>query len=173
MNPFMEPTVARPLPAGTGLAGHSPRPSGEGPASAADRAPAPDRTSRPRSRKARRRQHGSASARRLPLPRALLVAGVLGLAGLILPVPASAVDVNQASEPELISIKGIGPRTAQGILAERQRGGPFASLTDLSERVKGIGPKKLASLKAAGLVVGPAGPTSQKEGGASAAAGKK
>lgn len=74
-------------------------------------------------------------------------------ASLLLPVFAHAVDINAASVQQLQEVKGIGPKTAAVIIEERERGGPFASMTDVSERVKGIGPKKAASLEAAGLKV--------------------
>ncbi|WP_262344223.1 ComEA family DNA-binding protein, partial [Bordetella pertussis] len=54
--------------------------------------------------------------------------------------------------------RGVGPRTARVIIEERQRGGRFLSLEDLSERVSGIGHKKMQSLQAAGLTAGPAAP---------------
>lgn len=68
--------------------------------------------------------------------------------------PARAVDVNQASAAQLEGIRGIGPRTAEIIVRERERGGDFESLEDLSERVRGIGQKKAQALQAAGLTVG-------------------
>lgn len=70
-----------------------------------------------------------------------------------------AVDVNAATADQLDGLKGIGPKTASLIVAERTRGGPFESLQDLGERVRGLGPKRLKDLHAAGLVAGapPAG----------------
>lgn len=68
--------------------------------------------------------------------------------------PASALDLNLASAAELQQIKGIGPKTAENIIAERDRGGAFDSLQDLSDRVKGIGPKRVNGLEASGLKVG-------------------
>jgi len=77
-----------------------------------------------------------------------------GLAVLLFVAPAAfAVDVNTATQEQLLTIRGIGPKTAQTIVEERNRGGRFQSLEDLSERVKGIGPKKAASMHAAGLTV--------------------
>lgn len=73
-------------------------------------------------------------------------------------VDASALDLNQASQAELQEIKGIGPKTAARILEERQRGGPFESMQDLSDRVKGIGAKRITQLQASGLQVGEALP---------------
>jgi len=80
------------------------------------------------------------------------------LAALLAVAPSAfAVDVNTASQEQLLTVRGIGPKTAQIILEERNRGGHFQSLDDLSDRVKGIGPKKAAAMQAAGLTVeGPA-----------------
>ncbi|HBI83956.1 DUF655 domain-containing protein [Orrella sp. NBD-18] len=66
---------------------------------------------------------------------------------------AQALDVNVATQSELQTIKGVGPRTAQIIVQERQRAGNFESLQDLSERVRGIGLKKLQAMQQAGLAV--------------------
>lgn len=54
-------------------------------------------------------------------------------------------DINTADDRALARLPGIGPELARRIIAERQSGGPFASLTDL-QRVKGIGPRKAAML---------------------------
>lgn len=83
----------------------------------------------------------------------------------LLPGLAASVDLNSAGAEQLQQIKGIGPRTAQLILEERQRGGPFDSLQDLADRVKGIGPKKLDTMQQSGLTVG----SPKQEGGAPAA----
>jgi len=78
----------------------------------------------------------------------------LFLSGVLLAPPAAfAVDVNSASPEQLQTVRGIGPKTAQTIIAERDRGGRYQSITDLSERVKGIGPKRAAAMQAAGLSV--------------------
>ncbi|WP_052159457.1 ComEA family DNA-binding protein [Alcaligenes faecalis] len=69
---------------------------------------------------------------------------------------AAAVDLNTADAQQLQQIKGIGPRTAELILEERQRGGPFDSLQDLADRVKGIGAKKIVTMEQSGLKVEPA-----------------
>jgi len=85
-----------------------------------------------------------------------------GLATLLAVAPgAFAVDVNTATQEQLLTVRGIGPKTAQTIIEERSRGGHYQSLEDLSERVKGIGPKRAAAMQAAGLTV---------EGGAATAA---
>lgn len=66
---------------------------------------------------------------------------------------AWAVDLNLASQEQLMSIKGIGVKTAENIIQERQRGGPYLSLDDLSLRVKGIGNKRAKRLFEAGLQI--------------------
>ena len=58
---------------------------------------------------------------------------------------------------QLKDLRGVGPRTAQMIVQERNRAGPFESLEDLSDRVRGIGPKRLQTLQAAGLRVSEVG----------------
>lgn len=68
--------------------------------------------------------------------------------------PAYALDANKASVAQLETLDGVGPRTAQIIVQERERGGPFESLEDLSDRVRGIGKKRLTRLRDAGLSVG-------------------
>jgi len=76
------------------------------------------------------------------------------LSGLLLAAPAAfAVDVNTATPEQLQTVRGIGPKTAQIIIAERDRGGRYQSIADLTERVKGIGPKRAAAMQAAGLSV--------------------
>jgi competence protein ComEA len=70
--------------------------------------------------------------------------------------PAQAVDVNAATQPELESVRGVGPKTAELILQERQKGGAFKSFDDFSGRVRGIGAKRAQKLRDAGLTVGPA-----------------
>lgn len=85
--------------------------------------------------------------------RLAVVAGLgLGAVG-----AAHAVDANTATPAQLEAVRGIGPRTAATIVQERRRGGPFASFDDLAGRVRGLGAKRLQSLRAAGLAIGPAG----------------
>src|SRR3546814_11217515 len=79
--------------------------------------------------------------------------GVLA-SGVALHGMALAIDVNAATPEQLREIRGIGPKMAQVIIEERARGGRYESLDDLSDRVKGIGPKKAAAMQASGLTVG-------------------
>ena len=56
------------------------------------------------------------------------------------------INPNTASASELTGFKGVGAATAKKIIAYREANGPFASCDDLI-KVKGIGPKKLSSIK--------------------------
>lgn len=69
-------------------------------------------------------------------------------------LPVHALDANTASAVQLETLNGVGPRTAQTIVQERERGGKFESLEDLSDRVRGIGKKRLMRFREAGLSVG-------------------
>ena len=84
---------------------------------------------------------------------ALAIAAGVG-AGLAVTTHCYAIDVNTASQSQLQAVKGVGPRTAQIIVQERTRAGHFESLEDLSDRVRGIGVKKLQAMQAGGLQVG-------------------
>jgi competence protein ComEA len=52
---------------------------------------------------------------------------------------AQAVNINTASKAELMSVRGIGEKRAEAIIAYRDKNGPFKSVEDL-ESVQGIGP---------------------------------
>ena len=56
------------------------------------------------------------------------------------------IDINQATEDDLLLIKGIGPATAQRILDLRKRINRFKDIKQLME-IKGIKEKKLAELQ--------------------------
>lgn len=56
------------------------------------------------------------------------------------------INLNTADAAALDTLPGVGPATADKIVADREANGPFASVEDLS-RVSGIGPKKLEQLK--------------------------
>nr|WP_313779604.1 ComEA family DNA-binding protein [Paenibacillus larvae] len=55
------------------------------------------------------------------------------------------VNINTATEQQLIELPGIGKSKAKAILAYRQQKGTFRSIRELLE-VKGIGEKMLAKL---------------------------
>jgi len=65
---------------------------------------------------------------------------------------AHALEINQASEAELDSVRGMGPAMSRAILAERQRQ-PFADWADLMRRVKGIRNASAERFAAQGLTV--------------------
>ena len=52
---------------------------------------------------------------------------------------AQAVNINTAGKAELMSVRGIGEKRAEAIIAYRDQNGPFKSVDDL-ESVQGIGP---------------------------------
>ncbi|HEX6418951.1 MAG TPA: ComEA family DNA-binding protein [Acidimicrobiales bacterium] len=56
------------------------------------------------------------------------------------------VDVNTATAAQLEELPGVGPATAEAIIAHRDRHGPFASVDDLID-VRGIGEAKLAQIR--------------------------
>ncbi|MGB3276973.1 MAG: helix-hairpin-helix domain-containing protein [Castellaniella sp.] len=88
-----------------------------------------------------------------------------GLAALTWAGAASAVDLNTATLDQLRGIRGIGPKTAQVILDERARGGRYLSFADLSDRVRGIGPRRAQSLQSAGLTIDGGGTRVSGQGG--------
>jgi competence protein ComEA len=70
-------------------------------------------------------------------------AGAAGGAGA---APGQRLNLNTASPEQLDQLDGVGPATAQKIVAYRQAHGGFRSVTEL-DQVPGIGEKKLAALK--------------------------
>lgn len=61
-------------------------------------------------------------------------------------IQAGKINVNTAGAKELASVKGIGPKTAERIVAYRRKKGKFRSLRGLLA-VKGIGEKKLKNFE--------------------------
>jgi competence protein ComEA len=62
------------------------------------------------------------------------------------PSADALIDLNDADATALDTLPGIGPTTAQKIVSDREKNGPFTSVDDLG-RVAGIGPKKIEALK--------------------------
>lgn len=60
--------------------------------------------------------------------------------------PTGVVNVNTATEAELVQLPGIGPSKAQAILKLRARMGSFSRVENLL-RVRGIGRKTLQKLR--------------------------
>lgn len=56
------------------------------------------------------------------------------------------VDINSASQAELMVLPNVGPETASKILEYRRQHGPFLDVEQLL-RVPGVGPQTLKSLK--------------------------
>jgi competence protein ComEA len=78
-------------------------------------------------------------------------AGVVGAAatapaGGAAAAPGQPLNLNTATPEQLDQLDGVGPATAQKIVAYRQAHGGFRSVSDL-DQVPGIGEKKLAALK--------------------------
>ena len=63
-----------------------------------------------------------------------------------------ALEINQANEAELDSIKGMGPAMTRKVLVARADK-PFINWKDLMSRVAGIGKAKAQQFSAQGLVV--------------------
>lgn len=56
------------------------------------------------------------------------------------------VSLNSATAEELITLPGVGPATAEAIIAHREEAGHFTSIEQLMD-VSGIGPAKFAQLQ--------------------------
>jgi comEA protein len=56
------------------------------------------------------------------------------------------VNLNNADAATLTTLPGVGPATAEKIITDRQKNGPFSAPEDLM-RVSGIGPKKFEAVK--------------------------
>ncbi len=65
---------------------------------------------------------------------------------------ALALDINQANEAELDSVKGMGPALSAKVLKARTQG-PFKDWPDLIQRVSGIRHNKAQQFSAQGLTV--------------------
>jgi competence protein ComEA len=60
--------------------------------------------------------------------------------------PAQSVNVNTATVAQFEALPGIGPSTAQRIVAYREKNGPFKKLEDLMN-IQGIGEKSFLKLR--------------------------
>jgi len=60
--------------------------------------------------------------------------------------PGALININTASQAELESLPGIGPVTAQKIIAYRQANGLFIGIEDI-QKVSGIGPATFEKIK--------------------------
>ncbi|MFO7683749.1 MAG: phospholipase D-like domain-containing protein [Chloroflexota bacterium] len=72
-------------------------------------------------------------------------AGAGMLAEIITPV--TPLNLNTASVREMVHLPGIGPTLAARIVGERLARGPYSSLDDLDQRVKGVGPTAVVRLR--------------------------
>lgn len=95
---------------------------------------------------------GSTPRVTLPRPHAginLPIAGGSGGAGVGGGATSAAgiVDINSATLSDLDALPGVGPSTAQAIIDYRTANGPYASVDELLN-VRGIGPSKLAAMRA-------------------------
>jgi len=61
-------------------------------------------------------------------------------------IPGGPVDLNRATEAELVRLPGIGPAIARRILAYRKDHGAFGSIREL-QKVRGIGPRTYERLR--------------------------
>lgn len=59
---------------------------------------------------------------------------------------AGPLDLNTATEEELLALPGVGPVLADAIARHREEAGPFTSVDELLD-VSGIGPARLESLR--------------------------
>ena len=72
-----------------------------------------------------------------------------GVATAAAPGPTAPIDLNTATAEQLDTLPGVGPVTAQKIIAYREAHGPFTSVDQL-DAIAGIGPARIADLR--GLV---------------------
>jgi competence protein ComEA len=60
--------------------------------------------------------------------------------------PGQTLDINTATEAELLQLPGVGPSLARRIVEYREANGPFDTVDDL-QNVSGIGPSKFAKME--------------------------
>ena len=61
-------------------------------------------------------------------------------------IPAEKLNINRASQEQLVYLPGIGPVLAQRIIEYREKNGPFHNLSKLTE-IAGIGEVNFAGIK--------------------------
>lgn len=76
----------------------------------------------------------------------------MGLSCWLVCASVSALEINQANEAELDSLKGMGPSLSRVVLKARAEG-EFQSWSDMRQRVSGMGPGKAKQFSAQGLTV--------------------
>lgn len=77
---------------------------------------------------------------------------LVGLSCWLACATAAALDINQANEAELDSLKGMGPTLSRHVLNARAKC-EFQSWADLLQRVSGMGRAKAQQFSAQGLTV--------------------
>lgn len=74
---------------------------------------------------------------------AIVFSIIVALVPAALAEQANKVNINKASIEELITLKNVGQKYAERIIAYREKNGPFQKCEDIT-KVKGIGEKILA-----------------------------
>jgi competence protein ComEA len=87
-----------------------------------------------------------ADGQQVLVPRRVPVGGVGSDAAAASPRPGAKVSLGSATVEQLDALPGIGPVTAEKIVAWRTTHGPFRSVDDL-DAVPGIGPARLEQLR--------------------------
>jgi len=77
---------------------------------------------------------------------------LIGLGCWVICAAASALEINQANEAELDSLKGMGPTLSRHVLDARAQGA-FQNWADMRKRVSGMGRGKAKQFSAQGLTV--------------------
>jgi competence protein ComEA len=77
---------------------------------------------------------------------------LIGLSCWVICAAGSALEINQANEAELDSLKGMGPALSRHVLKARAEG-EFQSWADVLQRVSGMGRGKAKQFSAQGLTV--------------------